>query len=151
MNLIRKYKISKLLNKPLIGIEGEIIEFIQSWLKDLIPFKWEKRETSIIYMNSERLFVLEQDNETNILWIRYENFWGVLENKYLMGYEEIQILLKFIVEETFKQYLGLPYKTTATSHIQVEEAFKQKTSLPQSAMDYPSNVEEAFKDKHNIN
>ncbi len=59
MNLVRKYKISKLTNKPLKGIEHEIIEFVHSWLKDLIPFKWKKYPLDIYYMNSAGLCVLE--------------------------------------------------------------------------------------------
>ncbi len=97
MNIIRKYKISKLLNKPLTGVEAEIIELIQSWLKDLIPFKIDKYPNIIYYMKEDGRYVLEQDIKNNRLWIRYEEFWKVLDKKYFLEVKYIQILLKFMI------------------------------------------------------
>ncbi len=108
MNLVRKYKISKILNKPLEGVEAEIILFIHSWLKDLIIFQYANILTSIYYMNSMGQFVLEQDNKNDRLWVRYNDFWGVLKTKYSIEYKDIQILLKFLIEEAFKQQVATP-------------------------------------------
>ncbi len=68
MNLIRKYKISKITNIPLTGGEGEIIEFIHSWLKDLTPFKWNKRPDTIYFLNNKGEHVLAKIDD--IIYIR---------------------------------------------------------------------------------
>ncbi len=148
MNLIRKYKISKILHQPLTGIEGEIIELNHSWLNDLIPFKMFEYTDSIYYMNSKGEYVLEQDNKYDRLWVRYKDFWSVLESKYLMKYKDIQILLKFMVEEAFKQKVATPTKEFASQFLEVEEAFKQKVATPINYISKtPDQVEEAFKQK----
>ncbi len=148
MNLIRKYKISKLINKPLTGVETEIIDFIHEWLKDLIPFKMKAFQNSIFYMNSTGKFVLEQDNKNDRLWIRWEGFWYVLTSQYELKYTDIQILLKFMVEEAFKKELSTPLVKVQHLLLLVEEAFKKELSTPE--VDFEESlvvVEEAFKQK----
>ena len=44
-------------------------------------------------MSKEGLYVLEQDYEHNKVWIRYNSFWGVLSTKYLIDYDDTQLLL----------------------------------------------------------
>ncbi len=148
--LIRKYKISKILNQPLTGIEGEIIDFIQSWLKDLIPFKYDESPNSIFYMKEDGRYVLEQDIKDINLYIRYENFWSVLFNKYSLEYTDIQILLKFMVEEAFKKELSTPYFKFSVSNFLVEEAFKKELSTPtQPPRLHELAIEEAYKQQYN--
>ncbi len=149
MNLVRKYKISKILNQPLTSVEQQIILFIQSWLKDLIPFKMDEYSSSIFYMNSEGLYVLEQNTKSAYIYVRWKDFWNVLEDKYLMKYKDIQDIIKFMVEEAFKQKVATPLFSSNTSSNRVEEAFKQKVATPIGVMRQTcfSKVEEAFKQK----
>ncbi len=152
MNLVRKYKISKLTNKPLKGIEHEIIEFVHSWLKDLIPFKWKKYPLDIYYMNSAGLCVLElcdleyykKNNEVRVRWV---DFWEVLSDKYNLDYEDIQILLKFMVEESFKQEVRTLEYLNSILKNDVEIAFKKYlTTIHTSAILPLAEVEKAFKE-----
>ncbi len=122
MNLIRKYKISKILNKPLEGVEQEIILFIHSWLSDLIPFKYTDSE-SFFYMNTSGLYVLELDNQNGYLYVRWSEFWSVLENKYFISYQDTQLLLKFMIEESFKKHLAISFLIKAYMFVEIEEAF----------------------------
>ncbi len=148
MNLIRKYKISKILNQPLESIEKEIIDFIHSWLSNLIPFKMDEYPDSIFYMKEDGRYVLEQNNKKDRLWVRYNDFWSVLESKYLMKYKDIQDILKFMIEEAFKQKVATPSIYRLFIPFEVEEAFKQKVATPkQQYVKQPSKVEEAFKQK----
>ncbi|MFM2393101.1 MAG: hypothetical protein RLZZ546_1083 [Bacteroidota bacterium] len=146
MNLIRKYKISKLLNKPLEGVEKEIILFIQDWLKDLIPFKMDKYPDSIYYMKQDGKYVLEEDKNNKVLWVRYIDFWKVLEYSYSLKDTDIQIILKYMAEEAFKQQVATPYLLRALVVPEVEEAFKQQVATPsRDRYIFYFGVEEAFK------
>ncbi len=151
--LIRKYKISKILNQPVTGLEGEIILFIQFWLKDLIPFKMEHISDSIFYMNSAGLYVIEQNPKNKYLYVRWIGFWNVLESKYLMKYEDIQLLLKFMIEESFKQKLvDIEYtcKIEEAFRHMIEDAFKKKTETHiTSTILSQISVEEAYKQQYN--
>ncbi len=154
MNIIRKYKISKLLNQPLTGVEGDIILFINSWLKDLIPFKIDKHPNTIYYMKKEGLYVLEycnlkqNNNKNDHVWIRYKDFWETLENKYLLKNEYIEILLKFIIEENFKKQIETPLEILPQMYKPIEKAFKQKVTIPiMMVHSHLTTVEEEFKIK----
>ncbi len=152
MNLIRKYKISKLLNKPLTGIESEIIEFIKEWLKDLIPFKYDESPNTIFYMNTEGLYVLEHSFENRYLYVRWIDFWNVLSHKYSLNYIDIQLLLKFMIEEAFKKELSTPLMAHSDFNIMIEQVFKKTVSTPtptQPPRLHELAIEEAFKQQYN--
>ncbi len=124
-NILRRYKISKVLNNSLSDFDKELIDLIKSWLKDLVIFKMEdKYPNSIFYMNSKGDYVLEIMN--NNLWVRYNGFWTVLQNKFKLEYEDIQSIIKYVVEETFKQKVNTCPSWVKNQCEVVEEAFKQK-------------------------
>lgn len=126
MNLVRKLKISKLVNVSFTDIEKEIINFINSKLSDLIPFQYDAYPESIFYMSSDDLYILEQDNNNDRLWVRLDGFWKVLENKYSMVLDDIQVLLKYMIEQAFKHKINTPLHAFDGHSRTVEQAFKQK-------------------------
>ena len=104
-NLIRKYKISKILDIPLEGIDKEIIDFIKSKIDGLIIFQ---ENYEINFMNSGGECILQQDEKNDRLWVLYEGFWSILETKYLLKQYEIQIIIKGMVELAFKMRVSTP-------------------------------------------
>ncbi len=108
MNLIRKYKISKLTGIPLAGLEGKIVSFMKGILEDLIPFKEETYPNSIFYMNSKGEWIFEQDNKYNVFCVRYDIVWNILEEGYSMKTSEIQEFIKYMVEEAFNHKVSTP-------------------------------------------
>jgi hypothetical protein len=105
-NLYRKYKISQLLDEPLHNEEKEIIDFISDKIKDLTLFI--DNGNYYYYMNSIGEFIFEQDEKNDRLLIRYDGFWSVLEDKYLLKYADIQVIIKSMVETTYKMSVGTP-------------------------------------------
>ena len=105
-NLVRRYKISKILDIPLEGKDKEIIDFIKSIIDGLVLF--QENDYVINFMNSDGVCIIEQDSKSDILWVRYEGFWSVLEMKYSLNYVDIQIVIKGMVELTFKMSVGTP-------------------------------------------
>ncbi len=145
MNLIRKYKISKLTGNLPEGKDGEIISFMKSILEDLTIFKHKDFPNSIFYMNSEGKWVFEQNYEFDVFCVNYIFVWKVLEKKYSMKYTDIQEFIKYMVEEAFKQKVSTPLNIATLPLIQLEEAFKQKVSTPTGYNSpKPYAVEEAF-------
>ncbi len=124
MNLLRKLKINKITSVEFTEKEKEIIGFIKSILDDLIPFKYNNYANSMFYMNSEGKWILEQDDKSNRLWIRYDDFWGVLDKTFSIEYDDIKNLLKYMVEQAFKQKVSTPQWMNAELNKKAEEAFK---------------------------
>ena len=106
MSLIRKYKISKILNRPLICVEGEIISFIKMWLKDLISFKDSKND-DVYYMTKSGKFVLKYMKGNNSIFLRRMDFYDVLTDKYKEQFfnGDISSIIRFMIHE----YLGMEY------------------------------------------
>ena len=105
-NLIRRYKISRAINEPLEGKDKEIIDFIKSKIDGLTIF--QMNDYKINFMNSEGNCIMQQDSKNDYLWVRHEGFWSVLETKYLLIYEDIQIVMKGMVELAFKLRVSTP-------------------------------------------
>lgn len=147
MNLVRKIKISKLTKTSLLGIDKEIVDFINSILYDLIPFQMEDNLTSIYYMNNKGDWILEQDNKNNALWVRYGMVWKILKYDYMINDINIQTLLKYMVEQAFKQKVSTPYDYKQAGHSSVEQAYKQKITPPIPSKQNSSEVEQCFSQK----
>ncbi len=152
MNLVRKIKISKLISVEFTEIETEIIEFINSKLSDLIPYKYTNLPKSMFYMSPAGKWLLEQDDSDNILRVRYEDFWNVLQSKYWMEQEDIENLLKYMVEQSFKSKVSKPsfLKDFSNEFSEVEDAFKKQVSTPKEWYTIKkTNVEVAFENELN--
>ena len=99
MNLIRKFKIYK-LDPCLVGTELEIFELFKEKLTNLQEFKLKEMPISIYYMNKEGKCIYQRDYKHNGLYIAYEGFWEVLNDKYGLNYYEIGILVKYMMKTT---------------------------------------------------
>ena len=108
-NLIRRYKISRAINEPLEGMDKEIIDFIKSKIDGLTIF--QKNDYIINFMNSEGKCIMQQDSKNDKLWLAYDGFWSVLETKYLLKYNVIQIIIKGMVELTYKMRVSTTQQT----------------------------------------
>ena len=106
-NLIRRYKISKAINEPLEGNGKEIIDFIKSKIDGLTIFQMNDYE--INFMDNEGKCIMQQDSKNDRLWVSYDDIWSVLKYKYLLNYDDIQIVIKGMVELAFKMMVSTPF------------------------------------------
>ena len=127
-NLYRRYKISQLLDEPLLGKDKEIIEFILDKIKDLTIFIDDKNRHN--YMNSKGEFIFEQDEKNDRLWVRYHDFWSVLEDKYSLNIDDTQYIIKGMVETTYKMKVGTPLLFNLRLSRLVETTYKMKVGTP---------------------
>ena len=106
-NLYRRYKISQLTNDGITSKEKEIVEFILDKINDLTLFIDDKNRHN--YMNSKGEWVFQQDEKTDTLWVRYQDFWEVLGDKYSLNTVDIQSIIKGMVETAYKMSVGTPH------------------------------------------
>jgi hypothetical protein len=124
MNLIRKYKIHQITpvwNEQ----ELEIINFVKGKISTLVEFKDNNHPKSLFYMNSEGEYILEFDDINKILYVRHDGFWEVLETKYHLNYITINLIIRCMVELTFKRKGYSPRRGMLTRSKDVELTFKQ--------------------------
>jgi len=96
MNLTRKYKIHRLT--PCLNVEElEIVTFIENKIKGLKPIKKEEYTQYTYYVNSDDETILKQDYINDRLMVKYNGFWVVLQNKYLLKYTEAQDIIRYMV------------------------------------------------------
>jgi hypothetical protein len=129
-NLYRRYKISQLLDEPLLDNDKEIIDFILDKIKDLTLYIDEYGCHN--YMNSKDEWIFEQDEKNDTLWVRYQGFWSVLMDKYSLKYDDIQVIIKGMVENTYKMKVGTPVTVANTFNVSVENTYKMKVGTPDS-------------------
>jgi PAS domain-containing protein len=127
-NLYRRYKISQLLDEPLLDKDKEIIDFILDKIKDLTLYIDE--DGCHNYMNSKCEFIFQHDDKNGMLWVRYQDFWSVLEYKYLLNDVDIQVIIKDMVETAYKMSVVTPMARTTAYWKQVETAYKMSVGTP---------------------
>jgi hypothetical protein len=100
-NLYRRYKISLITNDDITIEEKEIIKFIINEVKH----------------NFE--FLLKYDTVYDIIWIKYYDFWEVLEKVYLLSDIIIKDVVKDVIENIYNIKLErtlLPLFNTDLAH-----------------------------------
>jgi hypothetical protein len=106
-NLIRRYKIHQLT--PVFSEkELEIIDFVKDKISNLTELKNPNYPNFLFYSDNNGKHILQNDDENKKLWVRYGDFWEVLENKYNLNYTDIQLLIQDVVELTFKRKVYTP-------------------------------------------
>jgi hypothetical protein len=127
MNLVRRYKISKTLTKPLSNVDNEIINFIKLKISNLIKYQDEGYPDSIFYLSLEGEWILEfyeLENQKYYLFIRYEEFWEYLHCKYSMVDKDIQDILQYLVGLNFDYNIDTTWKKISYDSMWVEHTFK---------------------------
>jgi hypothetical protein len=127
-NLYRRYKISQITNDGITDTEKEIVEFILDKIKDLTLFIDEYGCHN--YMNSKGEWIFQQDEKNDTLLVRYDNFWSVLVKKYSLNRDDIQVIIKGMVETTYKMKVGTPLSIRQLYAKQVETTYKMKVGTP---------------------
>ena len=147
MNLIRKLKISDIVPVDFTESEQFIIDLFNDKLSDLIIFIDESRPNEINYMKPDGSRIMQLDNKSKKLWIRFDGLWEVLKIKFSMEHSDIQILVKYMVERSFKIKVSPPFQSTAPITDMVERSFKIKVSPPTSSTNRQRRVERTIKHK----
>ena len=129
MNIIRKLKISEMVPVKFTEHEQGIIDLFNDNLSDLVVFIDESNSNKINYMKPNGTFIMQQDNGSDRLWVRYKGFWEVLKTNFSMEYTDIQNLIQDMVERAFKHKVSSPGTSPVTYTNQIERDFKNKNSI----------------------
>ena len=148
MNIIRKLKISEIVQVEFTKTEQEIIDLFNDKLSDLIVFIDDSEPDMINYMKVDGSCIMRQDNKNDNLLVKYNGFWSVLQSKFSMKYIDIQILVHSMVERAFNQKVSTPSVIGLNTAELIEIAFNQKVSTPNlNFKRNESRIERAFKQK----
>lgn len=131
MNLVRKYKISKVINVPLTGAEGEAIKLIESWLSNLTPYTLSNQFISFTYyMSVDGDYVIQNEPTMGGTYIRNFGFWETLHNDYNIPHEDIGWVLRYILSRTFPD-MNISSLTPSynLNHQKVEDMYNDKYSV----------------------
>ncbi len=100
MNLLRKIKISKLVNVKFSDTEKEILDICDKKLKYLHCYVWGNIST--IYTNSCSDFIFEANHNHKKIYINREHFWDLIIKK--LNYIDTQQLLSYLIKNKYEQY-----------------------------------------------
>lgn len=127
MALVRKYKISLLLNKPLEGRDGEIIDLIKSKLENLTPFNFQFENgyyiDSLYYLKPDGECILELNEKQKTINVKSHSFVSVLEDKYELETEEIYDILKYLIQDKLKLDFDYEINKSIFNAFKIKEAF----------------------------
>ena len=121
-NLYRRYKISQLLDEPLVNEEKEIIDFIIDKIKDVTLFIDDNGCHN--YMNSIGEFIFKYNEEDGRMLVRYNGFWKVLMEKYSLDGYDVRDIIKGVVETTYKIKVGKVISSPLISNYVIESLYK---------------------------
>lgn len=124
MNLIRKYKISKNLNIPLTGIEKEIVDFIESKLKNLDTYIYPKYPNNTFLMTPQGKWLIEIDPDMDAAYIRYDDFSLILEEKYGIELSDIESFMSFLISYKFNFLVNFIASFGETDYTEIENFYK---------------------------
>ena len=96
--LLRKYKIYKLLNIPLSD-EMATIVFIHNKLNSMVE---NRNHPDYIFYYIEDNLHMRLSKDTNNCYCRCENFVDILIDKYFLANHDISEYMKYMVEQYFK-------------------------------------------------
>ena len=64
--------------------------------------------------------------------MRWDGFWSRFSNEFSLEYNDIQAIIKFLVEQNLRSKLGTPEKESAFVHYWVEQHLISKLGTPRA-------------------
>lgn len=91
--LLEKLKsVQEIIDKPEITPKQRLLEILNGCIIDF------EGDSVVLLKNGKRHFEIKKQ----YLWCSYMNVWSVFEKEFSMNYDQIQALIKDVVEEHFK-------------------------------------------------
>jgi hypothetical protein len=138
MKEIRDIKIDMLMgnDNPIIDLFNEITDGIKIMNCNV----YNEDGLEFIYYNKNNEWIFYQDIKNKRFWCEYIRYWSNFQTKLNLGYEEIQVITKLLVEqsslcnskleEVLKRELATPGTCKGQIENPVEEALKRELDTP---------------------
>jgi len=144
MKEIRDIKIDMLMGNqnPIVDLFNEITDGIKIMNCNV----YNEDGLEFIYYNKNNEWIFYQDIKNKRFWCEYIRYWSNFQTKLNIGYEEIQVITKLLVEAALKRELDTPEYNYFYSNGLVEAALKRELDTPSitATIDSPK-VETALK------
>ena len=89
----------------------------------------DKYPESYFFTNNDKV-IMEQDQKNDTLWVRYDGFWSIFSNDFSLEYTDIQVIIKFLVEQHLRSKVGTPLNLNKISNSLVEQHLRSKVGTP---------------------
>ncbi len=117
--------------------ENKLNNVASSWMNqnfspDQLEIDTSKKYPNSIFFKKDGRVVMEQDKKSKVFWFDYDEIWLFFESFFGMKYEQIQEVLRYWLEETFKLEGYTPKLLLAVDNNELEETFKLEGYTPNS-------------------
>ena len=117
--------------------ESKLQDVALKWMdKNFNPNKLEivksKKYPNSIFFRKDGKVVMEQDLKNKFFWFDYYEIWSFFEKFFNMNYTEIQALLRFWLENTFKLEGYTPVFPFGLKKLTLENTFKLEGYIPKN-------------------
>ena len=128
MKEIRDIKIDMLMGNenPIMYLFNEITDGIKIMNCNV----YNEDGLEFIYYNKNNEWIFYQDIKNKRFWCEYIRYWSNFQTKLNLGYEEIQVITKLLVEDALKRELDTPGTILWTTSGTVEDALKRELDTP---------------------
>ena len=69
---------------------------------DQLEIVTSEKYPNSVFFKKDGVVVMEQDKKSKVFWFDYDEIWLFFESFFGMKYEQIQEVLRYWLEETFK-------------------------------------------------
>jgi hypothetical protein len=101
-----------------------VLLYLTKSFGNLTPKEIKKYPDSLFYVNSENEVLMEYDKKTKVIWIDHDNIWSKLERYFYLEYNDIQLIMKDWLEETYKLGGVTPKAVRWFDYRWLEETYK---------------------------
>ena len=122
-------------NMKYIITESKLQEVALKWMdKNFHPDKLEvftsEKYPDLIFFRKDGKVIMEQNLKNKYFWFDYYEIWSFFEKFFNMYYTEIQEVLRFWLENTFKLEGYIPDRFNGSARYPLENTFKLEGYIP---------------------
>ena len=105
-------------------LERVVIKWLDKHFGNLTPKTSSEFPNLVFYVNSDNEAMMEYDNKTERVYINYDNIWSKIESLFHINRDDVQLIMKVWLEETYKLGVVTPDVTFDAVHIRWRETYK---------------------------
>lgn len=126
-------QINSLVRQLQIDMIADEVNPILEFFNDLLS-KLNIIETNVYHNNGGEIiyYIIEsnvkipiffQDAKNNIFWCNYNHYWLIIESKFVLNYDDVQCITKYLVESVLNIHIEAPmtYPRFQTRHYNISD------------------------------
>ena len=92
-------------------LERVVVKWLNKYFGNLTPKKHKYLLNIVLYVNSDNEVMMEYDNETERVYINYDEIWLKIESLFHLNYDDTKSVIRVWLEEKPYELVGVtPWK-----------------------------------------